>query len=71
MCLLELIFRLPNTQANENNAGGEVNAVNGRILTFQQISDFCSVPLPQVEWLLMKSLSLQVIKGTIDQGRTG
>lgn len=52
MALLELIFNLPK---------------NARVLTFKQISEVTGVDLPTVELLVMRAMSLKLIKGAIDQ----
>jgi len=38
-----------------------------RTLSFEDISDRVAVPLDQVEWVIMRALSLKLIKGTMDQ----
>jgi 26S proteasome regulatory subunit N9 len=38
-----------------------------RNITFTDISKAASIPLKEVEWALMKALSLKLIKGTIDE----
>jgi 26S proteasome regulatory subunit N9 len=38
-----------------------------RTLSFQQIADRVLVPLDQVEWVIMRALSLKLIKGSMDQ----
>jgi len=38
-----------------------------RTLTFKDISATCGLPTEQVELLLMKSFSLKVVRGIIDQ----
>ena len=40
---------------------------DSRIFSFEEISKSCHVPLDQVEWLVMKSLSTELIKGEIDE----
>jgi len=54
MSLMELIFQ-------------QSNSSQSRLFTFQQISQHCHLPVNQVELLLMKSFSLRVIRGTIDE----
>lgn len=72
MTLMELVFRLPGEQAaaaaaNEDGSGKGNGSSRGRVLTFDQVAKGCDLPLDQVEWLLMKSLALRVVKGEIDQ----
>jgi len=38
-----------------------------RTLSFEDIADRVIVPLDQVEWVIMRALSLSLIKGTMDQ----
>jgi 26S proteasome regulatory subunit N9 len=38
-----------------------------RTLQFEDIADRVGVPLDQVEWVIMRALSLKLIKGTMDQ----
>lgn len=38
-----------------------------RTLSFEDISDRVGVPLEQVEWVIMRALSLNLIKGTMDE----
>lgn len=38
-----------------------------RTLSFEDISERISIPLDQVEWVVMRALSLGLIKGTMDQ----
>ena len=38
-----------------------------RTLSFEDIADRVVVPLDQVEWVIMRALSLKLIKGTMDQ----
>jgi len=52
MALLELIFQLPK---------------NDRNLHFQAIAKVSGLPLEQIELLVMKSMSLGLLKGSIDQ----
>ena len=52
MSLLELIFQLPK---------------NDRQLTFQVIAKFSGLTSERVELLVMKAMSLGLIKGSIDQ----
>jgi 26S proteasome regulatory subunit N9 len=40
---------------------------NDRIIPFQDIATRSRVALEQVEWLLMKAMSLELVKGTIDE----
>jgi len=52
MCLIEIIFHL---------------SADGRTLTFNAIAEKAALPHDQVEHLLMKAMSLKLVKGTIDQ----
>jgi len=52
MALLELIFQLPK---------------NDRILHFQAVAKVSGLPFDQVEILVMKAMSLGLLKGSIDQ----
>lgn len=52
LCLMEMTFRRPG---------------NHRVLTFQDIATETQLPLNEVELLVMKALSLGLVKGTIDQ----
>ena len=38
-----------------------------RTLSFEDIAERIAVPLEQVEWVIMRALSLGLIKGTMDQ----
>eukprot|EP00003_Mantamonas_plastica_P017329 TRINITY_DN2880_c0_g1_i3.p2 TRINITY_DN2880_c0_g1~~TRINITY_DN2880_c0_g1_i3.p2 ORF type:complete len:113 (-),score=49.11 TRINITY_DN2880_c0_g1_i3:31-369(-) len=38
-----------------------------RIVAFQEVAEVCSLNTEDVEWLLMKALSLGLIKGLIDE----
>jgi hypothetical protein len=38
-----------------------------RTLSFEDIADRVVVPLDKVEWVIMRALSLKLIKGTMDQ----
>ena len=38
-----------------------------RTLSFEDIADRVAVPVDQVEWVVMRALSLKLIKGTMDQ----
>lgn len=38
-----------------------------RSLSFKQIADHCKVEQSDVELLVMKAMSLQLVKGTIDE----
>jgi len=38
-----------------------------RTLSFEDISDRVAVPMDQVEWVIMRAISLKLIKGTMDQ----
>jgi len=40
---------------------------HSRVISFEEISKHCDLPVNQVEWLLMKAFSLEVLKGKIDQ----
>jgi len=50
--LVELLFQRP---ANDRN------------VPFQEIATATRLPLEQVEWLLMRAMSNNLVKGTIDQ----
>uniref|UniRef100_A0A0K8RFA5 26S proteasome non-ATPase regulatory subunit 13 n=1 Tax=Ixodes ricinus TaxID=34613 RepID=A0A0K8RFA5_IXORI len=52
LCLMEMTFRRPG---------------NHRVLTFKDIAEETQLPLNEVELLVMKALSLGLVKGTIDQ----
>ena len=52
MALVDLVFRTP---ARE------------RVFSFDSIARVCEIEREQVEWLVMKALALQVIKGRIDE----
>lgn len=52
LALMELVFKRPRDE---------------RVLSFQDISDVTKVPVGQVELLVIKALSLKLIRGTIDQ----
>ena len=52
MALLEHIFNLPK---------------NDRLINFQTVSEVTNLPLQSVELILMKAMSLNLIKGLIDQ----
>jgi len=52
MALINYVFQQPSTQ---------------RTIKFRDISKLCQIDVNEVEWLLMKALSLKVIKGSIDQ----
>lgn len=72
MTLMELVFRLPSGKTAASGAAAESSAsaeegARGRVLSFDAISRGCDIPKDQVEWLLMKSLALKVIKGSIDE----
>jgi len=54
MSLMELIFK-------------QSNISQSRLFTFQQISEHCHLPVQQVEFLLMKSFALRLIRGSIDE----
>lgn len=40
---------------------------DSRIFDFSEISESCHVPLDRVEWLVMKALSTEIIKGEINE----
>ena len=40
---------------------------HNRIIPFQSIAETCMCPLDQVEWVLMRAMSLNLIKGTMDE----
>lgn len=75
MTLMELVFRLPSGKAGQAAAAAASSGADqlqseetrGRVLTFDAISSGCDIPRDQVEWLLMKSLALKVIRGSVDQ----
>lgn len=52
LCLMEMTFRRPGNQ---------------RVLTFEEIAKETQLPLHEVELLVMKALSLGLVRGTIDQ----
>jgi len=52
MALMEMVFRRPS---------------DNRTISFEEISKTCSLPVNEVELLLMKAFSLKVVKGIIDQ----
>ena len=52
MAFLELAFNLPKSN---------------RVITFEKLSAICGVPLEHVEFMVMKSMALQLVKGSIDQ----
>ncbi|CAH1800153.1 unnamed protein product, partial [Owenia fusiformis] len=52
LCLMEMTFKRP---------------ANNRQLSFEEISAETKLPLGEVELLVMKALSLQLVKGRIDQ----
>ncbi|XP_064490385.1 26S proteasome non-ATPase regulatory subunit 13-like isoform X2 [Ornithodoros turicata] len=52
LCLMEMTFRRPGNQ---------------RVLTFEEIARETQLPLHEVELLVMKALSLGLVRGTIDQ----
>jgi len=52
LALLELIFSLDKDE---------------RSISFSTISQHCHIPVDQVEYMLLKSMSLVLIKGTIDE----
>ncbi|CAH1794019.1 unnamed protein product, partial [Owenia fusiformis] len=52
ICLMEMTFKRP---------------ANNRQLSFDEISAETKLPLGEVELLVMKALSLQLVKGRIDQ----
>jgi len=52
MSLLELIFLLPK---------------NDRVLSFKNVTEATNLRLDQVEHLVMKAMSLELIKGSINQ----
>jgi len=52
LCLMEMTFKRPATN---------------RQLTFQEIADETRLPLNEVELLVMRALSLNLVKGSIDQ----
>lgn len=52
LALVELVFHRP---------------ANDRILSFSDIAAATSLPIDQVEWLVMKAMSIELIKGVIDE----
>lgn len=52
LCLLQLVFKRPSHQ---------------RTLSFGDIAAGTRLPLNQVEWLVMRAMSLDLMKGSIDQ----
>ena len=54
MAFLEMAFNLPK---------------NNRVITFDQLAKTCGVPVEHVEFMVMKSMALQLVKGSIDQLR--
>ncbi|KAJ0406547.1 hypothetical protein P43SY_004436 [Pythium insidiosum] len=52
LALMVLIFQRPSHERN---------------ISFSEIADVTRLPLDQVEWLVMRALSLQLIRGAIDQ----
>ncbi|XP_059485366.1 26S proteasome non-ATPase regulatory subunit 13 [Neocloeon triangulifer] len=52
LCLMEMTFKRPS---------------NNRILTFAEIAKETQLPVTDVEFLVMKALSLNLVKGAIDQ----
>ncbi|KAK2171052.1 hypothetical protein NP493_1108g00022 [Ridgeia piscesae] len=52
LCLMEMTFKRPATD---------------RTLTFQEIAEATGLPLNEVELLIMKALSLDLVRGLIDQ----
>jgi 26S proteasome regulatory subunit N9 len=67
MALIELIFTKHN---NLQGGKGETSASaqnQGKSLSFAELAKHCQVPVPDVELLLMKALSLHVIKGSINE----
>jgi len=52
LCLMEMTFK---------------RAATNRRLTFQDIASEAKIPLDEVEMLVMKALSLNLVKGSIDE----
>jgi len=52
MALMEMVFR---------------RASDDRTFTFEEMKQTCQLPINEVEFLIMKAFSLQVVKGVIDQ----
>lgn len=52
MSFLELAFNLPK---------------NNRVVTFEKLSNVCGIPLDHVEFMVMKSMALKLVRGSIDQ----
>lgn len=52
LALVNLIFERPS---------------DSRIIAFTDIAERCEVPMEQVEWVIMKSMALSLVKGSIDE----
>lgn len=52
MAFLELAFNLPKSN---------------RVVTFEKLSKICGIPLDHVEFMVMKSMALKLVRGSIDQ----
>ena len=52
MAFLELAFNLPKSN---------------RVVSFDKLSQVCGVPIDHVEFMVMKSMALKLVKGSIDQ----
>ena len=52
MAFLELAFNLPK---------------NNRVITFATLAKTCQIPLNHVEFMIMKAMALELVKGSIDQ----
>lgn len=54
MAFLELAFNLPKSN---------------RVITFDKLSKICGIPIDHVEFMVMKAMALELVKGSIDQIR--
>lgn len=52
MAFLELAFNLPKSN---------------RVVSFESLSKVCSIPVEHVEFMVMKAMALQLVKGSINQ----
>jgi len=52
LCLMEMTFKRPS---------------NNRRITFQEVADETKLPIGEIELLIMKALSLSLVRGSIDQ----
>ena len=51
MAFLELAFNLPK---------------NDRVVSFDKLSKSCGVPAEHIEFMIMKAMALNLVKGSID-----